>query len=114
MDQKLAQLRTLSQKDKAPAYILLLTQTLDQANGAALVSEIHKLVDALVAQDHAGLVVARQVLAELVKNLNEGTIKNREVKKQIVKDTLTIAQPRLVSYEEQVSAVLLSFIDFLT
>ena len=102
MDQKLVQIRSLGQKDKGPAYLSLLSQIFSNTNGRAVASDLHALVDALVTQDGATLVVARQVLTELVKNLSEGIIKDREIKKQIIKDTLAITQPRLVSYEEQV------------
>ena len=102
MEQKLAQSKNLSQKDKGPAYSALLSQTLSNSSGRALANDLHFLVDALVTQDCAGLVVGRQVLTELVKALKDGVVKDREIKKHIVKDTLAISQPRLVSYEEQV------------
>ena len=76
MDQKLAQIKALSQKDKGPAYLSLLSQTLSNSNGRAVVNETNALIDALVTQDGATLVVARQVLAELVKNLSEGVVKD--------------------------------------
>ncbi len=105
MDQKLEQLQSLSQKDKPQAYSSLLTQTLAQANEGAIAGDVHRLLDAVITHDHGGLVVGRQVLAELVKSLSEGAVKDREVRKQIVKDALAYAQPRLVSFEEQVSLI---------
>lgn len=102
MEGRLVQLRSLAQKDKAPAYSALLTEALSQQDLAAVARDVHTLVETVLTQDHVGIVVGRQVLSELVKFLAEGAVKDLEVKKQIVNDTLEIAQPRLVSYEEQV------------
>ena len=49
-----------------------------------------------------GLVVGRQVLSELVRILSEGAIKDSDLIKRVVEETLVIVQPRIVSYEEQV------------
>lgn len=103
MDRKLAQLRSISQKDKSQAYLSLLSEALSQTNPRDVVRDVHTLVQTAITQDHVGLVVGRQVLAELVKSLGEGIVSDSNAKKQIVEDTLTIAQPRLVSFEEQVS-----------
>ncbi|TDL29747.1 hypothetical protein BD410DRAFT_758817 [Rickenella mellea] len=113
MDQKLEQLQSLSQKDKPQAYSSLLTQTLAQANEGAIADDVHRLLDAVITHDHGGLVVGRQVLAELVKSLSEGTVKDREVRKQIVKDALAYAQPRLISFEEQVNSLCFQLADLL-
>lgn len=105
MEGRLALLRSLAQKDKAQAYSTLLTDVLSNAanDPAAVGRDVHTLVETVLTQDHVGIVVGRQILSELVKYLADGAIKDAEVKKAIVKDTLLIAQPRLVSYEEQVS-----------
>ena len=102
MDKKLSQLQNLPQKDKNAAYTSLLKEALSQPNPSSVVADVHTLVDTVVNQDNVGLVTGRQVLSELVKQLVEGAVSDREVRKQIVKDTLAVAQPRLVSYEEQV------------
>jgi COP9 signalosome complex subunit 4 len=104
MENTLAQLATLSQKDKGPACISLLSEALSKANQTSNSSNVHTLIDTVVNQDNVGLVVGRQVLSELVRLLGEGVIKDRELRKRIVEDTLATIQPRLVSYEEQVDA----------
>lgn len=102
MEGKLAKLQTLAQKDKSPAYTSLLLEAISQPDPAAVARDVHTLVNVVLTQDHVGLVVGRQVLAELVKTLKEGAVKDNELRKQLLKDTLAVAQPRLVSYEEQV------------
>jgi COP9 signalosome complex subunit 4 len=59
-----------------------------------------------VNEDHVGLVVGRQVLAELVKNLGDGVVSDRNVHKKIIEQALEIVQPRLVSFEEQASVAI--------
>lgn len=103
MENKLAQFSSLSQKDKGPAYLSLLQDILSRSNPTTLVSDLHVLVDTVVNQDNVGLVVGRQVLSELVKILGESVIKDADLRKRIVEDTLATIQPRIVSYEEQVS-----------
>jgi COP9 signalosome complex subunit 4 len=103
MENKLAQFASLSQKDKAPAYLSLLPEILSRSNPSAIASDLHSLVNTVVNEDSVGLVVGRQVLSELVKSLGKGAIKDTELRKRIVEDTLTTVQPRIVSYEEQVS-----------
>ena len=104
MEAKLAQFSTLSQKDKGPAYISLIPQILAQPP-ETIAKDLHTLVDTVVNQDAGGLVVGRQVLSELVKVLGEGAIKDAELRKRVVEDTLATVQPRIVSYEEQASPV---------
>ena len=57
-----------------------------------------------VIQDN--VVVGRQVLQELARALGEKQIQDVDVTKSIVEDTLSLVQPRLVSYEEQVCAAI--------
>lgn len=114
MDQKLSQLANLSQKDKAPAYLSLLSETLTRPDPSAVASDIHILVDNVVNQDNAGLVVGRQVIAELVKALGGGAISDAATRKAIVEDTLDIAQTRLNSYEEQVCGMFMCVMHMLT
>ena len=106
MDQKFAKFDALNQKDKGAAYLSLLSDVFTTSNGPQLIQDIHILVDHVVNQDNAGFIVGRQVLSELVKILNEGGIStlNLDLRKQIVEDILATVQPRLTSYEEQVSA----------
>ncbi len=102
MEGKLAKLQALAQRDKSQAYTSLLLEALAQPDPSAVARDVHTLVNVVLTQDHVGLVVGRQVLAELVKNLKEGAVKGNELRKQLIKDALAVAQPRLVSYEEQV------------
>ena len=103
MDQKLAQLASVaSQKDKANGYLTLLNESLAQSSPTAVGGDVHTLVEAVVTQDHVGLVVGRQVLSELVKILATGGVNDRDVRKKIIEDTLAVIQPRIVSYDEQV------------
>lgn len=102
MDNQLSQFLALSQKDKGPAFISLIPEILARPDPSAVVADLHALVDTVVNQDSVGLVVGRQVLSELVKILGEGAIKDVELRKRVVEDTLNTVQPRIVSYEEQV------------
>ncbi|KAF9534291.1 hypothetical protein CPB83DRAFT_844002 [Crepidotus variabilis] len=112
MEAKLAQFSSLSQKDKGPAYIALIPEILSQP-GDALAKDLHTLVDTVVNQDSGGLVVGRQFLSELVKALGEGGIKDIEVRKRVVEDTLNTVQPKIVSYEEQVNTLRFQLADLL-
>lgn len=103
MDAKLAQFSNLSQKDKGPAFISLIPQILARPEPSAIATDLHTLVDTVVNQDNVGLVVGRQVLSEIVKVLREGAIHDADLRKRVVEDTLATVQPRIVSYEEQVS-----------
>ncbi|KAF6762256.1 hypothetical protein DFP72DRAFT_600428 [Ephemerocybe angulata] len=103
MEAKLAEYASLNQKDKGPAYASLIPQILSQADPNAVAKDLHSLVDTVVNQDSVGLVVGRQVLTELVKVLGEGAIKDSELRKRVVEETLETVQPRIVSYEEQVN-----------
>ncbi|THH28947.1 hypothetical protein EUX98_g5236 [Antrodiella citrinella] len=104
MEGRFAQIAALAQKDRAPAFITALSEILASPNQADIAQDIHLLVDTVV-QDSVGLVVGRQVLSELVKNIEEGAVKSVDVTKAIVEDTLQILQPKLVSYEEQVNSL---------
>jgi COP9 signalosome complex subunit 4 len=101
MESKLTQISSLTQKDKGPAFIALISEILS-GSGPNVAKDLHTLVDTVVNQDSVGLVVGRQVLSELVKSLGEGVIQDAEVRKRVVEDTLQTVQPRIVSYEEQV------------
>jgi COP9 signalosome complex subunit 4 len=112
MEAKLTQFSTLSQKDKGPAFISLIPEILSQS-GPSVAKDLHTLVDTVVNQDSGGLVVGRQVLSELVKILGEGGIKDIDLRKRVVEDTLATVQPRIVSYEEQVNSLRFQLADLL-
>ncbi|PFH52757.1 hypothetical protein AMATHDRAFT_139277 [Amanita thiersii Skay4041] len=113
MDQKLAQFALLSQKDKGPAYSSLINHALSQSHPDSVAADLHLLLDTVVNQDSVGLVVGRQVLAELVKVLSEGRISDTALRKRVVEDILAIVQPRIVSYEEQVNNLRFQLADLL-
>lgn len=113
MDSRLAQCAALAQKDKAPAFISLIQEILARPDQSTIQHDLHVVVDTVVNQDSVGIVVGRQVLSGLVKFLGEGVIKDNDLRKNLVKDSLSTVQPRLVSYEEQVVSYL-SFISSLT
>ncbi|PSR73398.1 hypothetical protein PHLCEN_2v10690 [Hermanssonia centrifuga] len=98
MENTLAQIAPLAQKDKGPAYVSVVHEVF-RSDQPTVAVDIRLIVET-VLQDN--VVVGRQVLSELAKCLGEGAIKNAELRKETVQDTLTAVQPRLVSYEEQI------------
>ena len=102
MDSRLAQLVSLSQRDKGPAYVTVLNDLFANQSSQSFLADLHTLVDTVVNQDSGGLVVGRQVVSELVKAVTEGIVQDSDVKKQILQDTLNLVQPKIVSYEEHV------------
>lgn len=102
MDSRLAQLASLSQRDKGPAYVTVLNDLFANQSSPSFLADLHTLVDTVVNQDAGGLVVGRQVVSELVKAVTEGVVQDPDVKKQILQDTLNLVQPKIVSYEEHV------------
>jgi hypothetical protein len=103
MDQKLAQLSALNQKDKGTSYLSLLSNIFSSQGNPNIAHDLHALVDHLINQD-AGIIAGRQVLSELVKGLTSTTIPDTELRKAIVEDVLSVVQLRATSYEEQVCA----------
>ena len=100
MESRLAQISSLAQKDKGPAYVAALNDVFASPDPAIIAADVRTIVDT-VLQDN--VVVGRQVLLELARLLGEKSSLDSEIRKQIVESTLSIVQPRLVSYEEQVS-----------
>ncbi|KAI0375642.1 hypothetical protein BV20DRAFT_984498 [Pilatotrama ljubarskyi] len=113
MEARLAQFASLNQKDKATAYQSVLSEVLSREDQSNVVGDIHALIDNVVNQESVGLVISRGVLSELVKALSEGRIKDPEQRQRIVEDTLSIVQPRIVSYEEQVNSLRFQLADIL-
>ncbi|KAI0340934.1 hypothetical protein BDW22DRAFT_1359782 [Trametopsis cervina] len=110
MDTKIAQISSLSQKDKGPAYVSLITDVLARADPSSVISDVHQILE-VVLQDN--VVIGRTVLQELGKGLSDKAVADAELRKQIVQDTLQVVQPRLVSYEEQVNVLRLILADIL-
>lgn len=109
MESTLTQFSALSQKDKAAAYLSLLSDILSRPDQSTIPRDLNTLVNHVLNQDSVGLVVGRQVLSELVKALEEGTIRDKRVRKTVVQETLSAVRPRIVSYEEQVSHCTIQF-----
>ena len=104
MDQKLTELSVLNQKDKGAAYLSLVSSIFSQQGNPNIPNEVHALVDHFINQD-AGIIAGRQVLSELIKGLNSTNIPNKELRKAVVEDVLSVVQLRATSYEEQVRAI---------
>ncbi|KAJ8515067.1 hypothetical protein ONZ45_g7479 [Pleurotus djamor] len=110
MESKLAQCASLAQKDKAPAYLSILS---DALSGQRIVQDTHTIVDHIVNQDSTTLVAGRQVLAELAKQLGDnGAIKDAEIRKAIAQDTLELVKSK-ISYEEQANLLRFQLADIL-
>ena len=105
MEAKLSHLATLAQKDKTPAYLSLLSETLSRSDTASLPADLHVLIDAVANPDIVGLVTGRQVISELVRSIRAGVITDHQIRKRIVEDALATLQPRIASYEEQVRSL---------
>ncbi|KAF5389096.1 hypothetical protein D9757_004911 [Collybiopsis confluens] len=105
MDSRLDQAAALGQKDKGPAFISLIHEILSRPDQSTAPQDIQALVHYVVNQDAVGLVVGRQVLSELVRMVGEGSIADIEIRKRVVQDTIDTVQPKIVSYEEQVSTL---------
>lgn len=103
MDQKLAQLSVLNQKDKGTTYLSLLSSIFSSQGNPNIANDIHALVDHLINQD-AGIIASRQVLSELIKGLTSTNIPDKALLKAVVEDVLSVVQLRATSYEEQVRA----------
>jgi COP9 signalosome complex subunit 4 len=104
MDQKLAQLSVLNQKDKGTTYLSLLSSIFSSQGNPNIANDVHALVDHLINQD-AGIIASRQVLSELIKGLTSTNISDKELLKAVVEDVLSVVQLRATSYEEQVRAI---------
>jgi COP9 signalosome complex subunit 4 len=103
MDARLAQLANVSvQKDKAAGYLSLLNDLLAARRQSSI--DILKFVSVVVTQEHVGLVIGRQVISELVKALELKQIADESVRRPVIEGTLQVLQPRIVTYEEQVSS----------
>ncbi|KAI0053538.1 hypothetical protein FA95DRAFT_1600689 [Auriscalpium vulgare] len=112
MDQKLALLSTLNQKDKGTAYLSLLSDVYSNPDAPHIVQDTRAVIEHLMSQD-SGIIVGRQVLSELVKYLGGPAVVNTDTRKRILEDVLNIVQPRLASYEEQVNLFKFQLADLL-
>ncbi|CCM01582.1 uncharacterized protein FIBRA_03642 [Fibroporia radiculosa] len=104
MENSLAQISSLNQKDKASAYQSILLDLFARPDQSSLAADIHVLIEN-VMHESVGLVIGRQVLSELVKALEAGRIQDFDLRKQIIQETIHTVQPRIVSYEEQANSL---------
>ncbi|CAI2165813.1 3539_t:CDS:2 [Funneliformis geosporum] len=91
-----------SQKDKTAEYRTLLETILTSTNELLLADSLEAFVDHIV-QEQVGLVISRQVLSDFVQGVDK--ISNSEIKKRVLHFALSKVQPRVVSFEEQISTL---------
>ncbi|KAG7449171.1 uncharacterized protein BT62DRAFT_887959 [Guyanagaster necrorhizus] len=111
MEDKLAAIASLAQKDKAPALSSLLQGILSSQNQLSFTTDLHTFVEFVVNQDN--LLIGRQILTDVVKALTHDSIRNHDLRKNAVEDTLAVVLPKIVSYEEQVIALRFQLADLL-
>lgn len=102
---QLSSIQSISQKEKAQAYLSLLSTALSNPDPASVARDVHAiLADALTASSTAGQVVQRQVLSSFADRLKEGAVADAELKKRIVEDAIGTAQSSggAAALEEQV------------
>lgn len=92
------------QKTKIDAFTQVLGDVLASSEvGPAQVQNLKEYVQC-VLDEQVGLVVARQLLSDFISLFNE-RIQDTQVKKQILTYAIDLAQPRSVSFEEQVRRI---------
>ncbi|CAG8600484.1 7398_t:CDS:2 [Paraglomus brasilianum] len=91
-----------SQKDKTAEYRAALDICLANTNQNALANDLETFVDYIV-QEHVGLVISRQVLSDFVQGVDK--IADLDIKRRVLHFALNKIQPRIVSFEEQISAL---------
>ena len=89
------------QKDKLDGFRSVLDDILSSTPlGPDQVQHLKDYVES-VLDEHTGLVVSRQLLAEFI-DLFDKRITDSEIQKQLLLFAIERAQPRAVSFEEQV------------
>lgn len=83
----------------------LLSNTIN-ASRPSLPRELDLFINAIVSEP-AGLVISRQVLAKFCKATPR--IVDRDVRRQVIASALESLQPRIVTFEEQVSLPIVLF-----
>ena len=103
---QLSSIQSVPQKEKAQAYLALLSTALAGTDAASVARDVHAILsDALTTSSTAGQVVQRQVLSSFADRLKEGAVANTELKKRVVEDAIGTAQASggAAALEEQVS-----------
>ncbi|KAI7824073.1 PCI domain-containing protein [Gamsiella multidivaricata] len=95
-----------NQKDKIKGYQDLLASILQgaAADEASTCQRLRQFITA-ATEDSVGLVVSRQALTDFTNAVNSTTNLSAENKKEVYKHALDKVQGRVVSFEEQVSAI---------
>jgi COP9 signalosome complex subunit 4 len=96
MDAQFTNIRALPQAQRTQAYVSLAVSALGSPSTAA--SSVNQIVVAVVQES---LVVARQALSDLAGEV--GKVSDRDVRREIIENSLRELQPRVVSFEEAVS-----------
>ncbi|GES96870.1 COP9 signalosome complex subunit 4 [Rhizophagus clarus] len=103
INEKLANIASIpSQKDKTAEYRSLLENILSTTKDTLLADNLEAFVEHIV-QEQVGLVISRQVLSDFVQGVDK--ISNPEIKKRVLHFALNKVQPRVVSFEEQISTL---------
>ncbi|RIA92974.1 PCI domain-containing protein [Glomus cerebriforme] len=103
INEKLANIAAIpSQKDKTAEYRSLLETILSSTNDVLPAENLEAFVEHIV-QEQVGLVISRQVLSDFVQGVDK--ISNPEIKKRVLHFALNKVQPRVVSFEEQISTL---------
>ena len=102
MNDALTRLSQLAPKEKPSAYSELVSRLISAANQSTSWSsdDVGRLVQTVITDEHAGLVVGKQVVGDLVKRLGEITDSN--VRAEFIRSILSVLQTASVGYEEQV------------
>ncbi|KAF9435611.1 COP9 signalosome complex subunit 4 [Entomortierella beljakovae] len=94
-----------NQKDKIKGYQDLLSSILqDTSNDTVTNNRLEQFINA-ATEESVGLVVSRQALTDFTVAFDAATNISADTKKEIYKHALDKVQGRLVSFEEQVSAI---------
>jgi len=105
MEASLAAVQAQPQARRTDAFLSLLSTTLSSETSPNVTQELYLFVQAVISEA-SGLVVSRQVLADFVKALSTfaaPALKEPEVKRNVIEQSIELLTPRVVTYEEQVS-----------
>ena len=96
------QLESSSAANKPAGYNELLQGILHNSDGTTLAANLIAYADSILG-DSLGIVASRPLLASFVEQLRN--IKDSEVKTEVGQHTIRLIQPRVVSYEDQDTAI---------
>ncbi|RUS23372.1 PCI domain-containing protein [Endogone sp. FLAS-F59071] len=99
---RLTEIQLADQKNRPAEYRALLEAILASQDQPAIVKDLQTFLDAVI-HEQVGLVVSRQVLSDFC-SLVDG-IRDIETRKEVLKYAIERIQPRVVSFEEQMSTI---------